>query len=77
MCPFSVFSAEKSRVRIQFDQVRELRNTQILGKSNNDNDDDVDIKDVVKKRKVFVDAANEYDDAGKADEDNEVVEKVL
>ena len=54
--------------------MRELRNAQIVGKSSEN--DDVDAKDIVKKRKVFVDAANEYEDTGKADEDDEVVEKV-
>jgi len=68
------------RLRAQLDenslllkQVRELRNAQIVGKSSEN--DDVDAKDIVKKRKVFVDAANEYEDTGKADEDDEVVEK--
>ena len=53
-----------------------MRNGQIVGKSSDDNEDTVAAHDVVKKRKVFVDAANEYEDTGKADEDNEVAEKV-
>merc|ERR550539_1676130 len=42
-------------------QVRDLRNGQIVGKSSDDKEDIVAANDVVKKRKVFVDAANEYE----------------
>ena len=70
----SVVGKEIYRITIRPNQVRELRNAQIVGKSSEN--DDVDAKDIVKKRKVFVDAANEYEDTGKADEDDEVVEKV-
>ena len=70
----SVVGKEIYRITIRPNQVRELRNAQIVGKSSEN--DDVDAKDIVKKRKVFVDAANEYEDTGNADEDDEVVEKV-
>ena len=50
---------------IRSNQVRELRNAQIVVQSSGGEKD----HEGVKQRKVFVDAANEYEETGKADED--------